>query len=246
MSKFHLIQQHLYGWGSKPFNAIAAWYESGTAGRDPAKVTDWVRSERDEALDEARLFFEGMVSLDGNLLFPASEPTIFVSAHQTVQVSVAAFDVGNTKSRGHPLFAPPFHITQTAEAIAFVQARYRNLPLEVHFDQASLNIAIPEAFTFDIGRYSLEWAASEIFEALCTNIRHVPDNRIGEWQSLRRLLTEKNAPGWDQDVVPLIEALIPLVRNGPQRKNLSSMLQLWADHDFVGIAFDHRQAHQAV
>jgi hypothetical protein len=242
MAPFHLVQLYLYEYGSKPFNAIASWYQTGKAGRDPAKVTDWIRSDRDEAFNEAKSFFEGMVSLDGSLLYPAREPTIRVSQYQNAQVSVASYDIGRTKMRGNPLFEPPFHITQAEEAIRFAQARYGNAPLEVHFDQASLNIAIPEAFTFDIGRYSLEWAASEIFEALCESIRYVPDNRIGDWQDLRRLLTEQNSPRLDQDAASLIESLIPLVRNGHQRKNLSAMIQLWTDNNVVDIAFDRRPA----
>ncbi|MCS4089691.1 hypothetical protein [Rhizobium sp. BK176] len=241
MNKFNLVQQHLYDYSSKQLNVIAAWYKDGRAGRDPSKVTDWIRSDREEALDTAKSFFDGMVSLDGVLVFETSEPTIRVTPGQSTQVSVASFDIGKKNLRGHPLSSPPFHITQAADAIRFAQARYGNAPLEVHFDPTSLDIAIPAAFTFEIGRYSLEWAASELFEALCANIRHVPDNRIEEWQLLRRLMAEKNSSGWEHDVVPVVEALIPLVRNGPQRKSLSAMLQVWADHDVVDVAFGRRQ-----
>jgi hypothetical protein len=54
-------------------------------------------------------------------------------------------------------------------------------------------------------------------------------------------MTDRTAPGWDEEVARVIEALIPAVRNGPQRKNLSAMRQVWADHDVVDIALDHRQ-----
>jgi hypothetical protein len=242
---FHPMQRHLYEYGSKRLNAVNAWYEEGKAGRDPAKVIDWIRTDRDEAFVEAKSFFEGMVALDGNLLFPAREPTISLSAYHdthgsTAQVSVASYDIGNSTQRGHPLFFPPFHITQTAEAVEFARQRYGNWELEVQFNQ-DLNIAIPEAFTFEIGRHSLEWAVADIFEALCANIRHVPDNLIGDWQSLRRLVMDKAIPGWEEKVAPIVDALIPAVRNGPQRKDLLSMLQLWAESETVNISLNHRQ-----
>lgn len=108
------------------------------------------------------------------------------------------------------------------------------------FDLDGLNVLIPEAFRFDKGNHALEWAALDLFDALCKDIQHVPDSAMPDWMALRTLIENRDTPEWNYQISSLVEKTIPFVRNGPHRKHLSSMLELWADHDIVDISVNHR------
>lgn len=226
----------LYKFRSPEHNAVESWYKSSKSERlgcDPERVREWVHSDREEAHAHACHVYQNLVAIDGFMWIPRAEPTIGVVGQNEPYMDMCLHDTGyrnrTRSSAGHPFTCPSFHISRVDDALALFADRYPGRPLNRSFEPDTIDVKIPEAFRFDKGQHTLDWVACDLFDVLCRDIQYVPDRRMAEWMELRKLVDAPKADGWDQKIAPLVEALIPLVRNSQHRKRIASLFDLWSD-----------------
>lgn len=220
-----LIYRH-HPYGSAEYSAIWAWYSNDRArsGRDPAKVREWYRSDREETLQKVEPFYRSIVSIDGLALVPCAEPK-FVSPSLNLCTENLTY-TSDPNVVGDPLSKPVFNVLDFASAQEDAAAR-RDWEGHLNYDPGSIEILIPEAFTFDRGRQSLEWAASYLFDVLSKDIRRLPDEAVADWMALRHIVHYTDRPNWDREASAVIERCAPLARNGYSRKRVADMLEIW-------------------
>jgi hypothetical protein len=220
---------------------LKAWFEDpgyvNDYGPDRSQVAEILSSKRDEALGRLRRFADGMALIDGQVWFPVAEPKIAFE-HSAHTATVVPFDCNYRdygSMWGNPIKSPVFNVNALDDAIAYAQRFER---ITWIYDPAMIDIALPEAFNFDVARHTLEWAAEAAIDAIARDIRSTPDHVVEKWLEARKLVMYGNAiPGGEDRMAELTEELMHCVRSATVARDIDAMMRLWSETDIsVAVA----------
>lgn len=230
------IMKSLHAFGSVEYNALSSWYcgHRHERVRDPARVREWFRSDREDAYRRAVAFYGGIVSLDGNALIPCAEPKI-VSPSLRLLISAAEF-TPDPNLPGDPIDRPVFNVVELDDAQADAENRGEGWRPNPNYEIGSLEILAPDAFKFNRGTHALKWAASYLFDTLCKEIRDLPEEAIPDWIALKHLVMGRTTVEWDHSAANIVERCKPFARNGHTRLAISRYLEIWEDLSPISVA----------
>lgn len=205
-----------------------------SVGKDPDKVKEWFSSERDKALSDAKDFFGRFAWIDGELWFPHAEPKLSAVGWS---VDISKRDVQfapGTDSHGCPIGSPCFHIASLDEVFEYMHGRYPADRVTHSFVIDSLDIRLPEVFTFDRGRHALEWASNAVLYMVHKDLPNLPDHAIQDWVALKRVIAGGISKATDDDLVALVEQSLSHVKIS-NRSRIEGMLQVWEAHSDIHV-----------
>jgi hypothetical protein len=215
---------------------LKAWYFSAGYDDDrrphPSQVREWLISNRETALEKARNYASKLAILDGKVWFPVEEPKLGVSNAVIPAVSICgrpiSYAAQKSSTWGHPVNAPVFNMNAIEDVDAHC-ARFDRL--HVAFNRHSLDIRMPEVFTFDRAAHTIDWAANEVIDYVASSIKHSSDDAVLKWLDARRVFSEGDHTGeeWEEAVAQAVEELLPYISSKVKRQSIEEMLTLWAD-----------------
>ncbi|MCV9964228.1 hypothetical protein OIU34_20290 [Pararhizobium sp. BT-229] len=216
---------------------LKAWYFTSSYEADrkphPSQVREWISSNRESSLEKARDYASGMAILEGQVWFPVEEPKFGVSTVMMPTLTITDRPIGYAARKssmwGHPMEAPVFNINALAEADGYCADRFQRV--HVAFDRLSLDIRMPEVFTFDRARHTIDWTANEAIDLIASGVKRMPDEAVLQWLETRRVFTKGNREDadWEERVAQSVEALVPFVSSERKRQGIEAMLSVWAD-----------------
>lgn len=225
------------------------WYFSSTYEADrkphPSQVREWLASNRESALEKARNYASCMAILEGQVWFPVDEPKLGISTVMMASLSIChrpiSYAARNSSMWGHPLDAPVFNMNALSDADAYCADRFDRL--QESFDRRSLDIRMPEVFTFDRAKHTIDWAANEALDLIAGGVKRMPDAAVLQWLETRRIFTKENRQeaDWEERVAQAVEALLPYISSDSKRQGIEAMLASWADSAITLDLVDQRR-----
>lgn len=189
-------------YGSEAMRMISDWYAHAEKDyapppvSDPARVTEWLSSDRDAALEKAAKVAAGIVLIDGRVHFSCEEPKLVVMIEgplggPMLDVHTGGTEIGAPILREFKMFVGDaadtvfFNTADSAPAGALIERIENEFGATATRKVGEIDIRIPDVFGFDPLRDFLRRAVRPVVEDMASEVGSMEGGTLANWLSLR-------------------------------------------------------------